>query len=229
MRKYGIFLTVVFLLFWANEGSAQVQWQVLSPMTFTRGTGAPATESLNFSAVSGLATIKLANGDLEDSSVEMVSSSVVTISGQVAFDSSNFNQNVDYLEKEITLLDGQNTLEVVLKGKPGGQVIIQIIQQAAAITPQMARLQTANALRTGDIELALAGFYPNEKSQAIIPALDVVYRNQLADWIESVQPIYTSENYRAYRTEWTDEAGNIRHIDITMRRNESGQWHIISW
>lgn len=102
-------------------------------------------------------------------------------------------------------------------------------KESSATDADIVRLRTANALRVGNIDLALKGFARDEKSETIIRALDAVHRKQLADLIENAQAIYTSENDRAYRYDWTDEAGNIRHTEFIMRRNESGQWHIISW
>jgi hypothetical protein len=102
-------------------------------------------------------------------------------------------------------------------------------QEISNTDPDVVRIRTANALRSGDIALALEGFARSEKSETVIRALNAVHRNQLADLIENAQAIYTSENDRAYRYDWTDEAGNTRHTEFIMRRNQSGQWHIISW
>ena len=102
-------------------------------------------------------------------------------------------------------------------------------QEISNTDPDVVRIRTANALRVGNIDLALQGFVRDEKSQTIIPALNADRRNQLADLIEKAQAIYTGENDRAYRYNWTDEAGNIRHTEFIMRRNELGPWHIISW
>lgn len=129
MKKYGLFLAVVFVLFFAGTSNALVQVEVLPPTTCVRGTGEPLTETFTFPGVSGQATVKLWNGSLEDDSIEKVSSSIVTVNGQVVFGPSEFNQNVGYLEKETTLVEGQNTLEVLLKGKPGGQITIEIVQE----------------------------------------------------------------------------------------------------
>ena len=132
MKKYGLFLAVIFVFFWTATCYAMVQLEVLSPTTCIRGTGAPITEAFTFLGFSGPATIKLTNGGLEDDSIEKVSSSIVTVNGQVVFGSSEFNQNVGYLEKETTLVEEQNTLGVCLKGKPGGQLTIQITQEVEA-------------------------------------------------------------------------------------------------
>jgi len=124
MKKCVLFLVSVFVLLWAVTSDARVQVEV----TCVRGTGEPVTETFTFTAFGGPATVKLWNGSLEDSDAENVSSSTVTVNGEVIFGPSNFNQNVDFLEEETTLVEGQNTLEVLLKAKPGGQVTIQIIQ-----------------------------------------------------------------------------------------------------
>ena len=124
MKKCGLFLAVILVLLWAGTSDALVQFEI----TCIRGTGEPVTETFIFDAFSGTATVKLTNGGLEAPIAEKVSSSTVAVNGEVIFGPSDFNQNVDYLEEETTLVEGQNTLEVVLKGKPGGQVTIQIVQ-----------------------------------------------------------------------------------------------------
>ena len=124
MKKCVLFLASVFVLLWAVTSNARVQFEV----TCIRGTDEPVTETFTFTAFGGPATVKLWNGGLENSDAENVSSSTVAVNGEVIFGPSNFNQNVDFLEEETTLVEGQNTLEVILKAKPGGQVTIQIIQ-----------------------------------------------------------------------------------------------------
>ena len=102
-------------------------------------------------------------------------------------------------------------------------------QEISNTNPDILRHQIAKALREGNLELALQGFAPSEKSQTIIPALDVKGRNLLADWIEKAQLINSGENYRAYRTKWTDPQGNIRNMEFIFARDKQGRWTIISW
>lgn len=132
MKKCFLLWAVMFVLLSVHVTHALVQVDVLSPTTCIRGTGEPVTETFTFPGVSGPATVKLTNGSLKNGSIEKVSSSIVTVNGQVVFGSSEFNQNVGYLEKAINLSERQNILEVLLKGKPGGQVTIQIIQEVEA-------------------------------------------------------------------------------------------------
>lgn len=131
MVKKSVFLTAFFVLYLFSISSGSVDVTFLNK-TFVRGTGTPITEATTFLGVSGTATIKLTNGNLDDSTVERVSSSIITLNGQIIFSSSNFNQNVDYLEQQVTLLNGQNTLQVQLRGKPGGEIKIQIIKTVQA-------------------------------------------------------------------------------------------------
>ncbi|MDY6854013.1 MAG: hypothetical protein SWO11_04795 [Thermodesulfobacteriota bacterium] len=82
--------------------------------------------------MNGQAKIKLTNGGAEGSDIESVSSSEVCLNGTVIFDAPNFNQNVTALEKSVALNEGDNTLTVLLKSKPGGQISIEIIQEVDA-------------------------------------------------------------------------------------------------
>lgn len=132
MKRYCSFLVLFFVFLWSAASNAQVQVEVFGPTSCIRGTGEPVTETFTFPGVSGPATVNLWNGSLSDTSVEKVSSSVISVNGEVVFGSSIFNQNVSYLEKEVVLLEGQNTLEILLKGNPSGQVTIQMIQQVEA-------------------------------------------------------------------------------------------------
>ena len=132
MKRYSVFLTLFFVLLWPSSSQAVVEVEVSTPITCLRSTGAPVTETFTFPGLAGAATVKLWNGSLEDDSIEKVSSSTVTLNSQEVFGPSNFNQNVDYLEGQATLGEGQNTLQVCLKGKPGGQLTIQILQEVEA-------------------------------------------------------------------------------------------------
>ncbi|RPI51314.1 MAG: hypothetical protein EHM49_07340, partial [Deltaproteobacteria bacterium] len=110
MKKCVLFLASALVLLWAVTSDAIVQFEV----TCVRDTGKPVKETFAFTAFGGPATVKLWNGGLVDSDAEKVNSATVTVNGEVIFRPSNFARNVDFLEKETTLLEGQNTLEVLL-------------------------------------------------------------------------------------------------------------------
>jgi hypothetical protein len=93
-----------------------------------RDTGEPVTESYTFTATEGDAVIRLFNGGIEDPDGIRISSATVTLNGDLVFGPSDFNQQVEELEADIALLEGDNTIEVTLRSKPGGVITIQILQ-----------------------------------------------------------------------------------------------------
>lgn len=227
MRKHVLMLTGLFLL-WPAWSNAQLQWHVLSPTTCTVRTDAPVQNTFEFSAFGGSAIFRLTNGDLVDSSVEKVRDFKVSLSGQATFRFSNFNQYGNHFEEYITLSEGQNRLEVLLNGNPGSQVTIEIVQEVPVITPEIARVQTANALRVGNIPYALKGFQQDAKRQKIIYALDAELRNLLAHRIEKGELVRETKNMRFYQYNWSDVSGK-NFIEFTMARDHDGKWIITSW
>jgi hypothetical protein len=142
-----VFSKVVFclvvLLFISNARAAS--YLLVSPQNYTRGTGAPVTETLNFTARDTVSTytINLYNGGLADNDVtgDLVSASVINLNGVSLFTPDEFNQTVVTLSKTINV-NANNVLEVTLDGKPGGLLTIEIVgednvppQIDATITP----------------------------------------------------------------------------------------------
>jgi len=222
--KYKISLIYISLLFLTLVCPfaihATYQWQVLSSVTLIRDTGKPVTKTLLFSALGGTATCQLTS--------DKVSSAVIIFNGESLWSPFDFNQGVTQLEKLIDLFEGTNTLEVTLKGKPGGKITIEILQEVAIITPEISIVQTANALRTGDIDLVMEGFTKSELTQSAIQSLDADRRNKLALWIENSELIKESDGRRVYRYTWPDEAGE-KYSDFTMAIDYDGGWIITNW
>lgn len=228
MRKYGLLLVIPLLLVWSAENSAQPQWYVLSPTTYALKTGAPIVETLEFSAFGGSATIKLTGGNPEYTTVKGLNSSTVTLNGQVVFSPSDFKGYANHLERDISLHQGKNTLKLFLKEDPGTQVTIKVVQEVPAITPDIVRVRTANALRVGNIRYAFEGFQPDSKRFEVIGGLDAKLRNRLALHIEKAELTRETENMRFYQYKWTDESGE-NFIKFTMARDDEGKWIITSW
>lgn len=131
MKKISLILLTFFCLLPLSNAYAVVDLTVFDG-DFVRGTGAPFEDIRVFTSVEGSARIKLTNGGLEDGTNEKVSSSVVLVNGQEVFISSNLNQNINSLEDEIYLSDGENDISVLLKSKPNGRIGIEIIQEIVA-------------------------------------------------------------------------------------------------
>ena len=133
MKKSIFYLNVLafVLLFTATDIEA-VEVSA-SEQTYFRGTGTPVTETNTFHKINGLAKIRVTNGGLEDDVNEMVSSSEISLNGEVIIDASNFNQNVNVIEVEKILSGEINSIEIILKGKPGGALTVQVLAEAGNI------------------------------------------------------------------------------------------------
>jgi hypothetical protein len=126
--KKAMFCSALFVFLLAAFALHAAVDVVLFEETYTRETGTPKTVSRTFAGYSGTAVIKLWNGGATDATNERVSSSVIAVNGTPVFEQSNFNQNVTYLERTITLDQGSNTIDVILYSKPGGTIRIEILQ-----------------------------------------------------------------------------------------------------
>jgi hypothetical protein len=128
MKKLGIALLAVTLIALASLPVLAAVDVPVFEGTFVRKTGEPVIETIIFSGISGPATITLWNGGLADSSTEKVSSSEIRVNGVLIFGPHNFNQKVSALQAEVILQEGDNSLEVLLRSKPGGTITIQVVQ-----------------------------------------------------------------------------------------------------
>jgi hypothetical protein len=130
MRRH--ILYVFILLLFATTYVEAVEVSVFE-RTYFRETGTPITETDTFSEIYGLARIIVTNGGLENADSEMVSSSEIILNGEVIINESNLNQNVGIVEKN---LSGEiNTIDVILKGKPGGTLTVQVLADDSVVLP----------------------------------------------------------------------------------------------
>jgi len=114
-----------------ERGNAIFERAIASKGGGDKGNGTPVSQFKNFSGMSGEATLKVCNG----ADAEKISSATISINGNVVVDSSDFNQNVGCTEEAVSLNEGENILEVLLKSKPGGKVSIEILQLQPDIPP----------------------------------------------------------------------------------------------
>lgn len=151
MKKVGLLMLAVFFMPLLGTAGASVEVSLLNPTdgTFVRGTGSPITETRTFPGNSGSAKIIVYNGGTQDDLGEKVSSSIISVNGAIVFFPSEFNQNVLKTENTINLVEGSNSIEVQLKGKPGGKIRICILQSiesesAAVIDNQGGIIEVSN-------------------------------------------------------------------------------------
>lgn len=128
MRKFILYANMMVLLFFlATTLTAEVV--TVFEHTYVRETGSPITQTDTFPGIKGLATIRVTNGGLEEADNEKVSSADIVLNEETIIDSSNFNQNVEVVEVEKTLDGKINTIEVTVKGKPGGALTVQVLAE----------------------------------------------------------------------------------------------------
>ena len=133
MKKFIFYLNILALsLLFAATKIEAVEVSAFE-QTYFRSSGTPVTETNTFHKINGLAKIRVTNGGLEDNENEIVSSSIIVLNGEVKIDSSNFNKNVGLVEVEKNLSGGINTIEITLKGKPGGALTVQVLTEAGDI------------------------------------------------------------------------------------------------
>jgi len=96
--------------------------------TYVRGTGTPQTITDDFSVLNSATTwhLQSINGNLEDDTIEKVSSSSLTLNGTEILQANQFSQNTSLIDVDIDHLLSVNSVSTLLKSKPGGQMIIKI-------------------------------------------------------------------------------------------------------
>lgn len=120
-------LVAVLVMLFPNLCQAGT-WIPFGPKSYTRGTGIPVTMTDAFTLLNPGTqyTLKAFNGGLQNTSTELVSSSIVTLNGVQILGTNNFNQNVTEVDIPITP-QASNTLSVQVRGQPGGVLTIEII------------------------------------------------------------------------------------------------------
>ena len=91
---------------------------VFGPKRYDRTKGSPNNYDDSFdlpNCVNNPYTLKIVNGD--SSGNKRISSGTVKVNGTLIVDQSEFNQNVGYIEKQITLAES-NTLQIRLTSTP---------------------------------------------------------------------------------------------------------------
>lgn len=122
-------LCLITILLLSISDAFSGSYQLVPGHPFYRQSGSPVTETLSFTAVDTASdyTINIYNGGLENQLTgKKVSSSTIILNGEVIFSPGEFNQNVSSLTRQINL-NSSNALQITLKGKPGGLIIVEIV------------------------------------------------------------------------------------------------------
>jgi hypothetical protein len=90
------------------------------PVSFTRKKGKPVLETLEWESCGGQGSLKITS--------KSVSSAYIYLNGVLVTGPDHFNRNVETLEFAVDLVEGNNILQVELRGKPGGNIRISFEQ-----------------------------------------------------------------------------------------------------
>ena len=129
MKKVALLLSVVFfvpllatafLVASSSEANAAVDVVCFNDL-FQRKIGQPRHETNTFPGVKGPATVKVYNGD-GSGWLDRANFANVLINGKIIFRSTDFNKRVKYLQAQVNLLEGNNTVDVNLLGMPGVKI-----------------------------------------------------------------------------------------------------------
>ncbi len=151
-----LWAVAIFLICGAASAYAGT-FTVFGPQSYTRSTGAPVTVTSNFSVLNPNTqyTLKVFNGGLQDNQTELVSSGFVNVNGVQVIGPSNFNQNVVEVDVPVTL-QATNTIDVQLRGKPGGVLTVEIVG-IDNVPPLLSITSPANGATVSSSSVLVAG------------------------------------------------------------------------
>jgi len=131
MRKnFMLVVLAASLLFYSNTFCME-NLNLLYPdeyIEFVRDKGKPVSQNVCFNGNEGKAIITLTNGNPEDRSVEKVSSAEIMLNGGIVFYPNEFNQNVNSIQKEVKIVEGENCIDAIIKGKPGSSIRLNALK-----------------------------------------------------------------------------------------------------
>ena len=96
---------------------------------FIHESGKPRHEHHVFPGSDGPAIVRVYNGDQGGRS-QRARSAKVEINGATVLRSRDFKRQVAYLEAQVDLVDGDNSIDVALRGSPGERIRVQVVQEA---------------------------------------------------------------------------------------------------
>ncbi|TAK03378.1 MAG: hypothetical protein EPO39_12285, partial [Candidatus Manganitrophaceae bacterium] len=194
------------------------------PQNYVRGTGSPVAEVKSFPALNPATTytLKIFNGGLQDADFERVSSSVISLNGTQIVGPSEFNQNVSYIEKQITL-QLSNELSVELRGKPGGGITI-LIDGIDNTAPQILINAPANGLISSDNRPSLSVQFSDTLSgintssfRALLNGVDRTADFAVTAAGAGFTPPGLSDAVYRFQTTVQDRAGNSNSAEVSFQ------------
>lgn len=196
--------------------------------TFSRGEGEPILVESEFTVIDPEASylLKISSNGLKDAPNEKVGASEILLNGVQILGASRFSQRETSFKKPVTLKE-KNTLQVKLKGKPGGEMTLRI-EGTDRITPQLSVIAPKPRLLINDprptfilkYEDATAGV-DRKSLRAVLNGKDIASLFELGETEGTYTPdrlpddAYTFVASIADFAENRAEAGVTFHLDAT--------------
>lgn len=136
-------LSLIIILFVSSVLAHHQGTIVFGPKQYTRTTGKPDNFKDTFQAQQGKGKIFIKNGDelfhphfSDTHKNNKVDSATISLNGQTIFSPQDFKHYRNFLIADVHLKNGQNTIEVQLKSKPGSRLTIEISQMGLQPLPR---------------------------------------------------------------------------------------------
>jgi hypothetical protein len=96
-------------------------------------------------------------------------------------------------------------------------------------TPENALRQLAHDLQTNNTDEILKRFTPSPINHEALMGLSTENRNRFSQALDNAELLKETESLIIYLVPWTEEDGSIIELEITLAKNDIGEWFIISW
>lgn len=127
-KSFAVTISALHFLTISLPSSALAAEFTVFQKTYIRDNSTPEVIKDTFSVLNPDTNWKITamNGDLEDDTVEKVSSSTLNLNGVDVLKANQFNQEVNFIESPVQVVSF-NTVATQLRSKPGGQLGVAII------------------------------------------------------------------------------------------------------
>lgn len=213
MRKSAAWIVALGLVFSCYSFAGE--YTVFGPKQFSRGNGTPVTETVSFASPVTGSGFKLKANNGEAPGTGRTSSGTIALNGEAVANPSDFNQQVDSLER-IVPLSSSNNLSVQLNSQPGSSLTLSVTGEDND-PPDLTITAPANGslLTTASVDVVGTVIDATPVSVNIngVPAVIVGQTFSVA-----ALPLTFGEN--RFTASATDLGGNTANYSITVIRKD---------
>ena len=213
MRKSAAWIVALGLVFSCYSFAGE--YTVFGTKQFSRGNGTPVTETVSFASPVTGSGFKLKANNGEAQGAGRTSSGTIALNGEAVANPSDFNQQIDSLER-IVPLSSSNNLSVQLNSQPGSSITLSVTGEDND-PPDLAITAPANGslLTTASVDVVgtVIDATPVSVSVNGIPAV-------IAGQTFSVAALPLTFGENRFTASATDLGGNTANYSITVIRKD---------